>query len=117
MDKINSRAKGAAGERELAAALREMGIADARRRQQFSGGEGRDDVVLPGVHTECKVGEKIRWWEALAQARRDSGQGLFCLFVRRKSRRHRGEPWLICLELRHLPDFIEKWQAAVDSRS
>jgi hypothetical protein len=37
MGKINSRAKGAAGERELANYLREQGWKKARRTQQYAG--------------------------------------------------------------------------------
>ena len=51
----NSRAKGKAGERELAKKLREFGV-DARRGQQYSGANGDADVVgLQGVHIECKL--------------------------------------------------------------
>lgn len=49
---MNSRAKGAGGERELAKKLREYGY-DCRRGQQFSGANGDADVVgLPGIHIE-----------------------------------------------------------------
>lgn len=47
---MNSRNKGAAGERELAGKLRDYGY-DARRGQQYSGANGDADVVgLPGIH-------------------------------------------------------------------
>lgn len=48
---MNSRTKGAAGERELASKLREYGF-EARRGQQYSGANGDADVVgLPQIHT------------------------------------------------------------------
>ena len=58
MSRINSRQKGARGERECAAYLRSIGIADCRRGQQFSGSKDSPDVVtsLTNVHIECKFG-------------------------------------------------------------
>ena len=71
---INSRQKGAAGERELAAFLVERGF-EARRGQQFHGGGDSPDVVtnIPGVHFECKRVEKGNLYDWLAQAERDVG--------------------------------------------
>lgn len=72
---MNSRAKGARGERELAALLREHGY-DAIRGQQFRGGKDSPDVIcreLDGVHIECKRTERFRLYDSLAQAVRDAG--------------------------------------------
>ena len=70
--KINSRAKGARGERELAEYLRERGYT-ARRGQQFSGVEGQDIVHdIPGVHIECKRVEAGNLYNWLSQAKRDA---------------------------------------------
>ena len=69
---MNSRQKGAAGERELANILKERGY-DTRRGQQFSGANGDADVVgLPGIYIECKRVEKLNIDKALEQAVRDS---------------------------------------------
>ena len=70
--KINSRAKGAAGERELSSWLRSKGI-KARRGQQFSGGVESPDIVadLPAWHIECKRVESLALYDALEQAKRD----------------------------------------------
>ena len=55
---MNSREKGARGERELAEFLRLFGY-ETRRGQQYSGANGDADVVgLPGIHIECKRVEK-----------------------------------------------------------
>jgi Holliday junction resolvase len=68
---INSRSKGAAGERELASKLKEYGFR-ARRGQQYSGANGDADVVgLPGIHIECKRVEKLNIYDAIAQAKVD----------------------------------------------
>ena len=70
---MNSREKGARGERELAQYLREHGF-EARRGQQFSGANGDADVVgLPGIHIECKRVERTAINEWLLQAIRDAG--------------------------------------------
>lgn len=55
--RVNSRAKGARGEREAAKFLRGLGF-EARRGQQFSGSKDSPDVVtnLAGVHIENKFG-------------------------------------------------------------
>lgn len=74
---MNSCDKGKRGERELAAFLRECGI-EARRGQQFSGGEGSPDVVhdIPGVHLECKRAEQVLLYPWLDQAVRDAGENI-----------------------------------------
>lgn len=74
MSKINSRRKGAQGERELARRLREYGY-NCRRGQQYSGANGDADVVgLPGIHIEVKRVERLNIYDAIDQAKRDSGK-------------------------------------------
>ena len=69
---MNSRQKGAAGERELAKVLRSYGY-EARRGQQYCGANGDADVVgLPGIHIECKRVEHLDLYGAMAQARHDA---------------------------------------------
>lgn len=92
---MNSRAKGAAGERELAKLLRERGYT-ARRGQQYSGANGDADVVgLPGVHIECKRVERLNVYEAMAQARRDARPGETPVVMHRKNR----QPWLVTMDI------------------
>lgn len=65
---MNSREKGARGERELAEYLRKFGF-DARRGQQYSGANGDADVEgLEGIHIECKRVEKQAINDWLKQA-------------------------------------------------
>lgn len=92
---MNSRNKGAAGERELAAKLREYGY-KCRRGQQYSGANGDADVVgLPGVHIECKRVEKLNLYDAMAQAVEDaSGDETPAVFHRKNNR-----DWLVTLRL------------------
>lgn len=96
---LNSRNKGAVGERELAAFLRERGHT-ARRGQQFSGGTDSPDVVcetLPGVHLECKRVEAGSPYVWLAQAIRDAGIKMPVVAHRRNKRE-----WIAVLRLEDL---------------
>ena len=69
---INSREKGAGGERELAKILRTYGY-ETRRGQQYSGISGDADVVgLPNIHIECKRVERLNLYDAYEQAVNDS---------------------------------------------
>lgn len=71
---MNSRDKGAAGERELANRLKDYGY-PCRRGQQYSGANGDADVVgLPGIHIECKRVERLNLYDAMTQAVRDAGE-------------------------------------------
>jgi len=72
---MNSRAKGARGERAFRDLLRAEGY-EARRGQQFSGSPDSPDVVCPdlaGLHFEIKCVERLNIEDAMAQARRDAG--------------------------------------------
>ena len=57
---MNSRSRGATGEREVASILRGKKNKKARRGQQYSGANGDADVVgLPGIHIEVKRRERL----------------------------------------------------------
>lgn len=104
---MNSRAKGAAGERELARLLRESGYI-ARRGQQYSGANGDADVVgLPGVHIECKRVERLNIYEAMAQARRDARPGEIPVVMHRKNR----HPWLVTMDIK---DWLKMYERSED---
>jgi hypothetical protein len=73
---MNSRAKGARGERQWRDELRANGYG-ARRGQQFAGGAESPDVVcdaLSWIHFEVKAVERLNIEEAMDQARRDCGE-------------------------------------------
>lgn len=91
----NSRQKGARGERELAAVLREHGY-DCRRGQQYCGANGDADVVgLPGIHIECKRVESLNIHKAIEQAKRDARENELPAVFHRKN----GKPWLVTMTL------------------
>lgn len=99
---MNSRNKGAAGERELAAKLREYGY-NCRRGQQYSGANGDADVIgLPGVHIECKRVEKLNLYDAMAQSVRDAKDGEMSTVFHRKN----NKGWLVTLRM---DDFIKMY--------
>lgn len=72
---INSRAKGAGGEREFSNFLNSHGFT-ARRTQQFCGrGPDASDLIceeLSNFHFEVKRTEKFHLYKAMAQAINDS---------------------------------------------
>ena len=91
---MNSRRKGAAGERELAKVLRECGI-DARRGQQYKGGVDSPDVIgLEGIHIECKRVERLNIDDAMEQSIKDAGDKM-PVVIHRKNRKK----WLVTLRL------------------
>lgn len=92
---MNSREKGAAGERELAGILKKYGY-DCRRGQQYCGINGDADVIgIPGLHIECKRVEKLNIDDALEQSIRDAKDGEMPVVMHRKNRK----PWKVTLEL------------------
>lgn len=105
---MNSRNKGARGERELANILKEYGY-NTRRGQQFSGANGDADVVgLPGVHIECKRVEKLNLDTAMEQARRDAREGEMPVVMHRRDR----QDWKVTLSVEDfmkLYQEVEKW--------
>lgn len=102
---MNSRSKGKRGELELAAFLRERGIA-ARRGQQFKGGEGSPDVVsaFPHVHWEAKRVEAGNPYDWLDQARRDGGEGKLPIVAHKRNRRD----WIAILPLDQLVELLKR---------
>ena len=92
------RNKGARGERELGAWLTTRGY-PAHRGRQFSGSPESPDVVCSSVpfHFECKRTERIRLYDAMAQAIADAGDKVPVV----AHRRNRGE-WLAVLRLEDL---------------
>lgn len=91
-----SQRKGADGERELAAVLREYGY-EIKRGGSMSFGELPDLVGLPGVHIEVKRCEQVRLSEWMQQAERDSQHfkdGLPAVFHRRSR-----EGWRVTMNL------------------
>ena len=99
-----SQRKGADGERELAAVLREYGYS-IERGGSLSFGEVPDLVGLPDIHFEVKRVERLNVPEAMRQVVRDSEafrDGAPAVFHRRSR-----APWLVCMTL---ADWISLYQ-------
>ena len=103
---MNSRQKGAAGERELAKKLREYGY-DCRRGQQYCGANGDADVIgLPGIHIECKRVERLNIDEAMLQAIRDRREGEYPAVFHRKN----NGKWMVTMLLDDWQEIYREWR-------
>lgn len=111
--KMNSRRKGAAGERELARILRnDYGYKDAKRGQQYCGINGNADVVdaLPGIHIECKRVERLNLYEAMSQAKRDAREDELPAVFHRKNH----SEWVVVMTLDDFMNLYREWEAGHD---
>jgi len=107
---MNSKQKGARGEREWAAFCREQGY-DVRRTQQYCGntGEAADCVGLPGIHIEVKRVEKLNIDDALEQARNDMDayKDLRPIVAHRKN----GKGWKVTMYADDWFELYREWQS------
>lgn len=94
---MNSRAKGARGERAWRDFLRERGYGEARRGQQFHGGPGSPDVVggPPLTHAEVKNTERmsLELWAAMDQSVSEAAPGEMPYVACKRNRKR----WLVVL--------------------
>lgn len=106
---INSRQKGAAGEREWAKWLNKTFHLNARRGCQHSGGVDSPDVAdgIPGTHVEVKRVERLNINSAVDQALADCGDNVAYVAHRRNRK-----AWLITIQAEDLLRFINKIQLA-----
>lgn len=111
---INSRAKGAAGERELAKKLRDYGYKDAKRGQQYCGAKGNADVIdaLTGIHIECKRNERLNVYDAMEQSKHDAKEGLLPTVMWRKNNCE----WLVTMRLEDWIEIYREWECGQHDR-
>lgn len=99
LPRMNSRDKGARGEREIVEIYKAEGF-DVHRTPMSGGMQWKGDVQgVPGIHVEVKRAENLRLWDALAQARADCPAGDIPALHFRRSR----SPWFVAVPL---PDFL-----------
>lgn len=107
---VNSKQKGARGERELASKLKEHGY-DCRRSQQYCGINGDADVVgLHGIHCEVKRVERLNIYDAISQAKADAKEGEKPTVFHRKDRCE----WLVTMPF---DEWIKLYKAYEESIS
>lgn len=107
MGKINSRQKGARGEREFASICRGYGY-DARRGQQYCGANGDADVVgLPGIHVEVKRVERLNHEDAMSQSIADAKDGEIPIVAYRKN----NDIWKIEMRFDDWIQLYREWEA------
>ncbi len=102
---INSKRKGANGERELSNILKKHGY-DCRRSQQFNGyaPDGQPDVIgLDGIHIEVKRVERLNIDTAMEQAIRDCQDDIPTVWHRRNRK-----PWYVTMRLEDWIDMYER---------
>ena len=112
---INSRAKGAGGERELSRELSMLFGVEAYRGRQFHGREDAPDVVMdiPGVHFECKRTESLSVYKALEQSEWDAGKDQIPLVAHRRNHKR----WLLCMFLDDVPELVNLLRSFVKEKS
>lgn len=100
---MNSRQKGARGERELAKTLREYGYNASREGwKQSRGAEVADVEGIEGLHIECKRVERLNITDALTQSIDDAKDGEIPVVMHRKN----NEQWKVTMRL---SDFMQIW--------
>lgn len=104
---MNSKRKGAEGERELSRVLRGFGY-KCRRGQQYCGANGDADVIgLPGIHIECKRTEKLKLYDAIDQAKRDAKNDEIPVVMHRKNNCE----WVAILPLEKFLEIYREWES------
>ncbi len=99
MSKINSRQKGAAGEREFAKLLLAHGCPEAYRGRQYHGRDEAPDVCCSWpIHLEVKRVQALNILKAMEQAVGDTGEDEIPAVAHRKN----GKPWLITMHAEDL---------------
>lgn len=104
---INSKAKGARGERELCTFLRETYGLHAERTQQYCGNSSDSSDIRSDLdcHIEVKRVDRLNLAQAFDQARQDSiNSGKTPVVCHKKDR---GE-WMISMALADLGTFVKK---------
>ena len=101
---VNSKQKGARGERELASKLKEYGY-KTRRGQQYCGANGDADVIgLEGIHIEVKRVERLNIYDAISQAKADKRENELGAVFHRKDR----SEWLVTMTLEEWIELYKK---------
>lgn len=115
---INSKRKGAAGERSACQELKDRFGWDAHRTQQYSGySDGNSpDIVCdqtPGLFWEIKRVERINLMKVLALAEKQAGRK--CPIVMHRPNKC-PVGWMITLKLEDLPRLVHAYEIAISDQ-
>ncbi len=119
---MNSNAKGKRGERAWRDFLRKvLGFAGAKRRQQYCGTAGDDDVddTMPETYCEVKnYGKQVSLYPVIEEATKNAG-GLVVYIAHRISKREKSgkvisKPWLVTMYAKDLVKFAEALLNAIE---
>lgn len=104
---INSKKKGARGEREFSRLCRENGY-DCRRTAQYCGntGDAADVVGLPGIHVEVKRVERLDLAGAMGQSTHDAQPGEIPIVAHRRN----NAQWMVTMRATDWFDFLRAWE-------
>lgn len=107
---MNSRAKGARGERALSHKLQEYGYDTSREGwKQSRGAEVADVEGVEGMHIECKWVERLNIHEALNQSIKDAQANEIPVVMHKRNK----DIWKVTMRL---DDFMEIWRAYDEER-
>jgi len=111
-DEMNSKQKGARGEREWASYCRDQGY-ECRRTAQYCGntGDASDVVGLPGIHQEVKRVERLNIEDAIAQAVRDTNDEIPIVAHRKNNCE-----WLVTMRADDWFSLYREWEINNDKR-
>lgn len=113
---VNSKRKGAEGEREWSRFCREQGY-DVRRTQQYAGGteESADCIGLPYIHQEVKRVQALNIDQALEQAREDMDgyADIMPIVAHRKN----GKGWKVTMYAADWFRLYREWEAGHESQN
>lgn len=108
----NGKQKGKRGELELVKAINGYGY-ETRRSVQYNGKaeEGQPDLLgLPKIHIECKRTEKLKLYDAVDQAKRDSeGTDMLPVVFHRKNNCE----WLAIMPMDAFMEIYREYEAAL----
>ena len=93
-----SRNKGKVGEREVVALLKKYEF-QARRGQQFRGGDDSPDIIhdICNVHIEVKRTEQFNLYKAMEQAEEDKESNEWPVIFHRQN----SKKWMVVMEAEH----------------
>lgn len=105
MSPINSRQKGASGEREAAKLWNRLFGTDVRRSQQFCGRSDESDDIIgqPGVSLEVKRVQNLNIDRTLETTKENAAEGLIPLVLHRKNKTR----WKATVYLEDLPQLTQ----------